>query len=153
MIYFRQISFCFHFFLLANLKNFSLIEVFCFLTSNLSLGSKTQLFIFVVCYWRHFITFLSIFISNCSEREYRLVTWKYIMEVVLSPGRFGDETPGVPFQKEEIREWSHVDRLTGMLERARVETGRWQTSNQGAAKSYGKVHNFTIFMNVRDMKE
>ncbi|XP_043273839.1 uncharacterized protein [Venturia canescens] len=61
------------------------------------------------------------------------------MEVVLSPGRFGDETPGVPFQKEEIREWSHVDRLTGMLERARVETGRWQTSNQGAAKSYGKV--------------
>ena len=59
------------------------------------------------------------------------------MEVVLSPGRFGDD--GAPFQNEEIREWSHVDRLTGMLERARVETGRWQTSNRGAARSYGKV--------------
>ncbi|XP_024944518.1 uncharacterized protein LOC107271500 isoform X1 [Cephus cinctus] len=60
------------------------------------------------------------------------------MELVFSPGRINDNE-GDPFQNEEVREWSHVDRLTGMLERARIETGRWQTRNQGAAHSYGKV--------------
>ncbi|XP_074105993.1 uncharacterized protein LOC141531846 [Cotesia typhae] len=59
------------------------------------------------------------------------------MEVVLSPGRFGDD--GTPFKNEEIREWSRIDRLTGMLERARIETGRWKTKNDDAARSYGKV--------------
>lgn len=61
------------------------------------------------------------------------------MEVVLSsPGRFDDD--GTPFKSEEIREWSRVDRLTGMLERARIETGRWRASNDASAHSYGKVH-------------
>ncbi|XP_046428939.1 uncharacterized protein LOC124183869 isoform X1 [Neodiprion fabricii] len=62
------------------------------------------------------------------------------MELVLSPGRIGGgEKNGSPFQNEEVREWSHVDRLTGMLEHARIETGRWQTRHQGSAQAYGKV--------------
>ncbi|KAK0178951.1 hypothetical protein PV327_007788 [Microctonus hyperodae] len=68
------------------------------------------------------------------------------MEVVLSaPGCFNnDETP---FKNEEIREWSRVDRLTGMLERARIETGRWRTGNDASAHSYGK------FPQVTDLRE
>ncbi|XP_046744937.1 uncharacterized protein LOC124410530 [Diprion similis] len=62
------------------------------------------------------------------------------MELVLSPGRIGGgERNGSPFQNQEVREWSHVDRLTGMLEHARIETGRWQTRHQGSAQAYGKV--------------
>ncbi|XP_033225563.1 uncharacterized protein LOC117178303 [Belonocnema kinseyi] len=60
------------------------------------------------------------------------------MELVLSPGYIGDND-GSPFHNEDIREWSHVDRLTGMLENARIETGRWQARNKVAAQSYGKV--------------
>lgn len=77
------------------------------------------------------------------------------MEVVLSaPGCFSND--GTPFKNEEIREWSRVDRLTGMLERARIETGRWRTGNDASAHSYGKVKlniliiykiNFMINMN------
>lgn len=60
------------------------------------------------------------------------------MELVLSPGFIGDND-GSPFHNEDVHEWSHVDQLTGMLENARVENSRWQTKNQGAAQSYGKV--------------
>ncbi|XP_012272522.1 uncharacterized protein LOC105695521 isoform X3 [Orussus abietinus] len=60
------------------------------------------------------------------------------MEVVLSASRIGDND-GSPFQNEDVREWSHVDRLTGMLERARIETGRWQARTNQSAHSYGKV--------------
>ncbi|XP_048507731.1 uncharacterized protein LOC105687726 isoform X1 [Athalia rosae] len=62
------------------------------------------------------------------------------MELVLSPGRLGGgDKNGSPFHNEEVREWSHVDRLTGMLEHARIETGRWQTRHLGSAQAYGKV--------------
>ncbi|XP_043465419.1 uncharacterized protein LOC122500526 isoform X2 [Leptopilina heterotoma] len=60
------------------------------------------------------------------------------MELVLSPGFIGDND-GSPFHNEDVHEWSHVDQLTGMLENARIENSRWQTKNQGAAQSYGKV--------------
>ena len=67
------------------------------------------------------------------------------MELVLSPGYIGDND-GSPFHNEDVHEWSHVDRLTGMLENARIETGRWQAKNQGAAQSYGKVINFFLIV-------
>ncbi|XP_051161449.1 uncharacterized protein LOC127281659 isoform X2 [Leptopilina boulardi] len=60
------------------------------------------------------------------------------MELVLSPGFIGDND-GSPFHNEDVHEWSHVDQLTGMLENARIETGRWQTKNERSAQSYGKV--------------
>lgn len=63
------------------------------------------------------------------------------MELVLSPGFIGDND-GSPFHNEDVHEWSHVDQLTGMLENARIETGRWQAKNQRAAQSYGKVITF-----------
>ncbi|XP_011308989.1 uncharacterized protein [Fopius arisanus] len=60
------------------------------------------------------------------------------MEVVLSSsGHFGDDD--TPFRNEEIREWSGVDEITGMLEQARVETGHWRAFTNGSAHSYGKV--------------
>ncbi|XP_014214041.1 uncharacterized protein LOC106643413 isoform X2 [Copidosoma floridanum] len=62
------------------------------------------------------------------------------MEVVLSPGNLGgDSADGAPFRNEDVREWSRVDRITGMLERARVETGRWRANTRDAAHSYGKM--------------
>lgn len=66
------------------------------------------------------------------------------MEVVLSsPGEGGGE----PFRNEDVREWSRLDRLTGMLERARVETGRWRANTEDAAQSYGKVILFFFSIN------
>ncbi|XP_015121253.1 uncharacterized protein LOC107044029 [Diachasma alloeum] len=60
------------------------------------------------------------------------------MEVVVSSsGRFGDHD--TPFKNEEIREWSGVDQITGMLEQARIETGQWRAFNNGSAHSYGKM--------------
>lgn len=60
------------------------------------------------------------------------------MEVVLSsPGHYDDDNS--PYNNEEIHEWSGVDEITGMLENARVETGRWQAIDNNSAKSYGKV--------------
>ncbi|OXU23759.1 hypothetical protein TSAR_007270 [Trichomalopsis sarcophagae] len=62
------------------------------------------------------------------------------MELVLSPGNLGGDGPdGGPFRNEDVREWSRVDRITGMLERARVETGRWRADTQDAKQSYGKM--------------
>ena len=62
------------------------------------------------------------------------------MELVLSPGPLGGEgADGGPFRNEDVREWSHLDDVTGMLERARVETGRWRANTRDAAQSYGKV--------------
>ena len=50
-----------------------------------------------------------------------------------------------PFRNEEVKEWSRVDRITGMIERARVETGRWRANTKNAEHSYGKVSFFSIF--------
>lgn len=62
------------------------------------------------------------------------------MELVLSAGRLGGEAGSEgPYRNEDVREWSRLDRDTGMLERARVETGRWRGSTRDAAQSYGKV--------------
>ncbi|XP_032453282.1 uncharacterized protein LOC100119361 isoform X8 [Nasonia vitripennis] len=62
------------------------------------------------------------------------------MELVMSPGNLGGDGPdGGPFRNEDVREWSRVDRITGMLERARVETGRWRANTQDAKQSYGKM--------------
>ncbi|KAK0084016.1 hypothetical protein PV325_007789 [Microctonus aethiopoides] len=85
---------------------------------------------------------VSYTISNIFSQEHNdfqiLALVEMKMEVVLSaPGCFSND--GTPFKNEEIREWSRVDRLTGMLERARIETGRWRTGNDASAHSYGKV--------------
>ncbi|KAJ8679845.1 hypothetical protein QAD02_015632 [Eretmocerus hayati] len=63
------------------------------------------------------------------------------MELVLSPGsESGPDGPGSgPFRNEDVREWSRLDGVTGMLERARVETDRWRADTQDARHSYGKM--------------
>ena len=71
------------------------------------------------------------------------------MELVLSGGRIDDGSSSGegPFRNEDVQEWSRVDRITGMLERARVETGRWRANTRDAKHSYGKVrdNNFSNF--------
>ncbi|XP_034240978.1 uncharacterized protein LOC117645125 isoform X2 [Thrips palmi] len=45
----------------------------------------------------------------------------------------------LPFQRRNVVEWSHRDRLTGALERARRETNHWSASTATAIHNYGKV--------------
>lgn len=58
------------------------------------------------------------------------------MEVVAGdlPSR-----PDLPFQRRNVVEWSHRDRLTGALERARRETNHWSASTASAIHNYNKV--------------
>lgn len=58
------------------------------------------------------------------------------MEVVAAtPG--GGAVP--PFHNHDVREWSRIDSLTGVLERARLETDHWTASNGNSSHKYGKV--------------
>ncbi|KAJ1532166.1 hypothetical protein ONE63_000788 [Megalurothrips usitatus] len=45
----------------------------------------------------------------------------------------------LPFQRRNVVEWSHRDRLTGALERARRETNHWSASSANAIHNYNKV--------------
>nr|XP_015840216.1 PREDICTED: uncharacterized protein LOC656219 isoform X5 [Tribolium castaneum] len=58
------------------------------------------------------------------------------MEVVAAtPG-----TGGVPpFHDHDVREWSRLDSLTGVLERARLETDHWTANTNNSCHKYGKV--------------
>lgn len=57
------------------------------------------------------------------------------MEVVAAtPG-----APVAPFHDHDVREWSRIDSLTGVLERARLETDHWTTNTNNACHKYGKV--------------
>ncbi|XP_063220805.1 uncharacterized protein LOC134530123 isoform X5 [Bacillus rossius redtenbacheri] len=44
-----------------------------------------------------------------------------------------------PFQQRDVAEWSRLDRLTGVLERARRETDHWKASRGGHTGNYNKV--------------
>lgn len=44
-----------------------------------------------------------------------------------------------PFHNHDVREWSRLDRLTGVLERARLESDHWTASTNNATHKYGKV--------------
>ena len=64
------------------------------------------------------------------------------MEVVpLVGGRGGGGAGGgtLPFAHRDVQEWSRLDRLTGTLEHARVETDRWAARSATASHQYGKV--------------
>jgi hypothetical protein len=58
------------------------------------------------------------------------------MEVVAA-------TPGAggvpPFHDHDVREWSRIDSLTGVLERARLETDHWSANTTNSCHKYGKV--------------
>ena len=45
----------------------------------------------------------------------------------------------LPFQRRNVVEWSHRDRLTGALERARRETNHWSASTASAVHNFGQV--------------
>ncbi|KAJ4439607.1 hypothetical protein ANN_07735 [Periplaneta americana] len=45
----------------------------------------------------------------------------------------------MPFQRHNVEEWSRLDRLTGMLEHARVETGHWAANTSNSSHKYGKL--------------
>lgn len=58
------------------------------------------------------------------------------MEVVAAAPSSG----GVPpFRNHDVREWSRIDSLTGVLERARLETDHWTASTNNTSHKYGKV--------------
>lgn len=64
------------------------------------------------------------------------------MEVVpLTVPRRSDPTVtvGIPFNKRNVEEWSRLDRLTGMMETAKIETDHWSARSMNAAHKYGKV--------------
>ncbi|KAK9889526.1 hypothetical protein WA026_006880 [Henosepilachna vigintioctopunctata] len=44
-----------------------------------------------------------------------------------------------PFHDHDVREWSTLDSLTGVLERARIETDHWAASTNNSSHKYGKV--------------
>lgn len=69
------------------------------------------------------------------------------MEVV--PIRLsGDNNPnssvGLPFSRRNVEEWSRIDRLTGMMETAKIETDHWTARSNNAAHNYGKVELIAI---------
>nr|CAD7400068.1 unnamed protein product [Timema cristinae] len=47
-----------------------------------------------------------------------------------------------PFQRHNVSEWSHLDRLTGVLEHARVESDHWAASRAGSTGNYNKWSEF-----------
>lgn len=57
------------------------------------------------------------------------------MEVVAAPN--GTNVP--PFRNHDVREWSRIDSLTGVLERARLETDHWSANTSNTSHEYGKV--------------
>lgn len=58
------------------------------------------------------------------------------MEVVAATPNGG----GVPpFHNHDVREWSRIDSLTGVLERARLETDHWTANTSNSSHKYGKV--------------
>ncbi|KAK5644681.1 hypothetical protein RI129_005981 [Pyrocoelia pectoralis] len=44
-----------------------------------------------------------------------------------------------PFHNHDVHEWSRIDSLTGVLERARLETDHWTASTNHSSHNYGKV--------------
>ncbi|CAH0554956.1 unnamed protein product [Brassicogethes aeneus] len=58
------------------------------------------------------------------------------MEVVAAPPSGG----GVPpFHDHDVREWSRLDSLTGVLERARLETDNWTANTSNSRHKYNKL--------------
>jgi len=58
------------------------------------------------------------------------------MEVIPSTAR---GSGSMPLHQHNVEEWSRLDSLTGMLEHARVETGRWTANTSTSSQQYGKV--------------
>ncbi|KAJ3643302.1 hypothetical protein Zmor_026024 [Zophobas morio] len=58
------------------------------------------------------------------------------MEVVAATPGTG---PVPPFHDHDVREWSRIDSLTGVLERARLETDHWSANTSTSCHKYGKV--------------
>ncbi|KAK6625556.1 hypothetical protein RUM43_005855 [Polyplax serrata] len=48
-------------------------------------------------------------------------------------------TVGLPFNRRNVEEWSRIDRLTGIMETAKIETDHWNARTNNAAHNYGKV--------------
>ncbi|KRT81197.1 hypothetical protein AMK59_5516 [Oryctes borbonicus] len=48
-------------------------------------------------------------------------------------------TESSPFHNHDVREWSRIDNLTGVLERARRETDHWTSNTNNSTQKYGKV--------------
>lgn len=76
--------------------------------------------------------------------EYYLQT-DGMMEVVA-----GGERPGAPFTRRNVQEWSKLDRLTGLLEHARVETDHWTASTSSSSHHFGKVRPHLMSPSVSD---
>ncbi|KAK4876253.1 hypothetical protein RN001_012675 [Aquatica leii] len=58
------------------------------------------------------------------------------MEVVTAT----PNTNGVPpYHNHDVHEWSTIDSLTGVLERARLETDHWTANTSSSSHNYGKV--------------
>ncbi|XP_045474193.1 uncharacterized protein LOC123680368 isoform X4 [Harmonia axyridis] len=58
------------------------------------------------------------------------------MEVAQTPSNGGMPPP---FHDHDVREWSTLDSLTGVLERARIETDHWAANTVNSSHKYGKV--------------
>lgn len=59
------------------------------------------------------------------------------MEVVAANPTTGSGVP--PFHNHDVREWSRIDSLTGVLERARLETDHWTSNTNNSSHKYEKV--------------
>lgn len=46
---------------------------------------------------------------------------------------------GLPFNRRNVEEWSRLDSITGMMEKAKIETDRWSASNSVGAHNFAKV--------------
>lgn len=58
------------------------------------------------------------------------------MEVAQTPTNGGLPPP---FHDHDVHEWSTLDSLTGVLERARIETDHWTANTNNSSHKYGKV--------------
>lgn len=55
---------------------------------------------------------------------------------------------GSPFHNHDVREWSRLDSITGVLERARLETDHWTANTATTSHKYNKVSKFTKFLHL-----
>lgn len=48
--------------------------------------------------------------------------------------------------KKHVEEWSRLDRLTGMLEHARVEADHWASNTSNSRHHFGKVRIYIMYI-------
>jgi len=72
-----------------------------------------------------------------------------VIPLIRSSATGSEASKGDNGIKRHVQEWSRLDRLTGILEHARVEADQWTNHTANTKHKYGKV--IKIIYNVHNM--